>query len=489
MSKTTLTPAQTACVDFPADRDLIVLGVAGSGKSLVVLHRAIQLARKARKADVPISIGLFTFINTLVDYTREVLEREFPDGHSGITASTLDTAIHNMHKALFPKSVGKRGKCYKTYDHLRILAEVVSALPAPEEKSRQTILSAERRTWLSEELAWMKQHLFTEREAYEACVRKGRGRVPLRREDRSFVWKIFEAYYRTLEEKGFTTIDVMCEEILRERDRIPDGLRFDIVLLDEAQDLPLNKLLVARELARDSITVAADFAQRIYRTSFTWKEVGIDIRGNGSKKLRGTHRNTRQIALLASKLQAHNTEEYDDDELTKLELPKREGELPRLLLVNSVEAENKALVELIGRIRDDYPEASIGIPFRTVQAGCEIEKVLQDAEIPYESVNKNCEYSVLSPGVKLVTYHSAKGLEFDQVILTRLWDEYFPKVEKDASEEAQEDLLNEARNLLYVGMTRAKTMLYMIASQGNGHLRTRLLNELDSDLMKTQNLT
>lgn len=487
MSKTTLTPAQTACVDFPADRDLIVQGVAGSGKSLVVLHRAIQLARKARKAGVPISIGLFTFTNTLVNYTREVLQREFPAGQSEITAGTLDTAIRNIHKALFPADDAKWDTCYD--DHGDVLEEVIKALPEPEEKSRRTILSTERRTWLSEELAWMKQHFYTECEAYEECVRKGRGRVPLRREDRPFVWSIYEAYFRALEEKGLITIDVVCEKILKNRDDIPDSLRFDVVLLDEAQDLSLNKLLVARELARDSMTVAADFAQRIYRTSFTWKEVGIDTRGNGSKKLRGTHRNTRQIALLASGLQAHNTEEYDEDAKTKLELPEREGQLPRLLLVNSVRAEDQALVELVRRIREDNPEATICIPSRTGAASFAIGKVLQNERIPYEVVNKKCKYSVLSPGVKLMTYHSSKGLEFDQVILTRLWDEFFPMVEKDASEEALEDLLNEARNLLYVGMTRAKTMLYMIASQGNGHLRTRLLNELNPALMKTQNLT
>ena len=73
---TTLTKDQQACVAFPEERNLIVRGVAGSGKSLVLLNRALNLSRKAKANGGALSIGLFTFANTLVNYTDEVLDVE-----------------------------------------------------------------------------------------------------------------------------------------------------------------------------------------------------------------------------------------------------------------------------------------------------------------------------------------------------------------------------------------------------------------------------
>ena len=74
MKETKLTEKQQSCVDFPLERDLIVTGLAGSGKSLVVVKRALRFSRLAREKGGRIRIGLFTYVNSLVSYTKEILD-------------------------------------------------------------------------------------------------------------------------------------------------------------------------------------------------------------------------------------------------------------------------------------------------------------------------------------------------------------------------------------------------------------------------------
>ena len=176
-----------------------------------------------------------------------------------------------------------------------------------------------------DEIKWMKQHMMKSFSDYENCVRKGRGATRVTKDDRRIIYDVYENFYEKLRLKNAKTIDVVAEELAKKV--IPEYCQYDFVLVDEAQDLTLSKMIIAKSLARVSITVSADFAQKIYKTGFTWKEAGIEIRGQASKKLQGTHRNTRQIAALANSLTEANTEikRYDADDFTIPELPKPEG--------------------------------------------------------------------------------------------------------------------------------------------------------------------
>lgn len=484
MSEIQLTDKQQSCVDFDHKRDLIVQGVAGSGKSLVVVKRAVKFSKYARANGKRVEIAIFTYVKTLVKYTKEILNLGGKEGLEDIHVNTLDSEIRSIYKKLKPKV--NLNNIYDDKKPRECLDKVIETLSVPDSASRQLFISPERRSWLYDEMCWILQHMLTNEDQYLACVRKGRGRIQVRREDRSFIFNIYRRYCNLLEKARVKTMDMICVELYQMRDKITEDMKYDMVLIDEAQDLPFNKLMIAQQLSRSSVTIAADFAQKIYKTGFTWKEIGLDIKGKGSQKLKGTHRNTRQIALLAVGLSLHNTDEHDEDDITELELPTREGPLPRLVYCDSLNQQESDVVTLVRRILEGSPKATIGILARDSRCTKTYEQWLQKALIPFEKIDNKSEGQVITPGVKLVTYHSAKGLEFDQVILPMIDDGYFPytKFEKDRSPEGLEDLMNNSRNLLYVGMTRARQMLYMFTTDGLGGSPSPLLKELDADRME-----
>ncbi len=113
---------------------------------------------------------------------------------------------------------------------------------------------------------------------------------------------------------------------------------------------------------------------------------------------------------------------------------------------------------------------------------------MNTASIPYQLIEKNNEYKVLEPGVKVVKYHSSKGLEFNYVIMPFVDDGIFPytKYAADDDDDSVEDLMNEARSLMYVGMTRARDMLYMFAVDGVDGEPSPLIEDLDGNLMEVK---
>ena len=480
MKNVKLTEKQESCVNFSEDRDLIIRGIAGSGKSLVLANRAVHLVRKGREMGKNPSVAFLTFAKTLVGFTNEFVRSCGEAFQAAITISNIDSVIFQLHKAMF-------GFKRFTYDDKILLAELSNTIESlvgdkDEIASDFRFVDLSRREFLLEELQWMKEHSFNEEEQYVACVRKGRGTVVVRRAERPAIFKIYQNFYKRLETKGILTVELAANKIVANKEKIPELLRFDFVMIDEAQDLSLIKLLVAKALARHSMTIAADFAQKIYSTGFTWKELGLEIRGNASQKLGETYRNTLQIAKLAAGLSSRNTEEKDEDYITPpKEFPKREGPKPFLFYMRSHLMQRVAIIDLIREIRSKAPEDTVAVLGRTGKQLYEVKKWLTEGGIDFDVVDREQKGLVTTPGVKVVTYHSSKGLEFDRVILPMVDDGVFPN--RNVTEEDLEDELNKARNLLFVGMTRARTWLYMYTTDGTDGEPSPLFDEMDKDLM------
>lgn len=484
--KIVLTPKQNECVNYPMEKNILVRGIAGSGKSLVIIRRAKRILDQMDSCGQDVRIVIYTYANSLVYFMKEVmaLGGKYADA---ITITTLDKEILSVYRTVFncPRLYGvypNPGQCNDILDS--VISDVID-----EENEDNRFLQDSLRKFLENELAWMKQHMFTKSSQYINCVRKGRGSIRISKQDRSLIFDIYTAYYKELEKKYPFNFDTLCEKLYSHRSEIPDSCKYDFVLIDEAQDLPLNKMLIARELTEGALTISADFAQKIYNSGFTWKEVGISFRGQAAKKLNGTHRNTLQIAKFANNIARHNTELSqmdEDDGYSAPELPEREGALPILRYTSTIDSEGREIAALVRRIRKESPDMTIGILGRTARGMNIIKRWLTgfDYEVIEIPRNSEPEFRVLEPGVKLVTYHSSKGLEFDVVILPMLDDGVFPfTYNVDTSDkEILEDAMNSARSLLYVGVTRARSELYMFAGDGTLRTPSPVIAEIDKTL-------
>lgn len=143
--------------------------------------------------------------------------------------------------------------------------------------------------------------------------------------------------------------------------------------------------------------------------------------------------------------------------------------------------QRNAIIDLIRAIRSRAPEDTVAVLGRNGKQIGDVKKWLTDADIAFDVVDREQKGLVTTPGVKVATYHSSKGLEFDRVILPMVDDGFFPN--RDVSEEDMEDEMNKARNLLFVGMTRARTWLYMYTTDGTDGEPSPLFDEMDKSLM------
>lgn len=470
-----LTKDQGECVDSKG-KDLLIKGVAGSGKTLVLLKKAIKLKQEAIKNNKYIRIAFFTYAKTLTKYSKDLIDEiERDDEYKDmITISTFHSyaskMVWSINRGSFKNiDIGKTNKEKKQ----TILDECMKSQSKIYPKHR--LFKLDMDFW-TDEIAWIKGKRIKSRDEYLNASRTGRGSgVRLNKKDREVVYSFFEEYNSKLTKNRFIEYDDMSNIVLDKIELIQDKDKFDYVLVDEAQDLSCSQLLLLKNISKESIIIAADHAQKIYKNSFSWSELGINVRGNASKTLNKSFRSTKEIMELSHSLLRHNkSHNGKDTEYTSFILPEKVGRKPRVIKCNSWEEESITLVGLIETFLEKG-DPTIGIPYRTWKERKMIKKVLDKEGISFELVDAEDNWSLLEPGVKLVTMHSAKGLEFDIVIMPMVNQGIIPKEED--SQEDLEDFLESERSLLYVAMTRAKNNLFILTSNPS-----QFIDEMDSNL-------
>lgn len=312
----------------------------------------------------------------------------------------------------------------------------------------------------SQEIQWIFGQGITSEEEYLSRPRTGRGTaVQVRGEDRKFVWEVFQRYTKLLDEMDAYDIgnpSGLVLKAVKENDGwFPDSLRYDHVFVDEVQDFDLSWLTVLTPVAKVSMTLAGDLAQRIYRRHFTWRSAGIDIRGARSQRLRGTFRTTKQIMQVAMYI-ATNHDLQSDEDYVPPTIPDREGpkvaKLGRATWWEARDAAARRAAELARM----HPEDTVVL---AVQFNSQLERYRDKVrEWRGEAVVARGMELLPTPGrIIVTTYHQLKGLGFDHVVLTGLEDETMPQFYYNlADSELPAEKEQYLRRLVYVAMTRAR---------------------------------
>ncbi|MBW3614672.1 MAG: ATP-binding domain-containing protein [Actinobacteria bacterium] len=252
---------------------------------------------------------------------------------------------------------------------------------------------------------------------------------------------------------------------------------FDYVLVDEAQDFGAESLRFATKLLRDgsdSLLVVADAAQSIYRKGFTWKEAGIEASGR-TKVLTRNYRNSREILdyawsfLSRSALMTTDGAEGDCDVVVPPEAGLRHGPLPLFRHHASPDEEVLDIAQEVDRwLNAGESPGDIAVLYGSRSAGGfpwveKLQRSFERLRVPwYWPTNPDDPSKDLAgardDAVMICTMHSAKGLEFKNVILCAYLDDRPPE-EPDTS-----------RRLVYVGMTRARERLVLTASGNHPYI-------------------
>jgi len=226
---------------------------------------------------------------------------------------------------------------------------------------------------------------------------------------------------------------------------------YDILIADETQDFSANEVRAIRnQLAPEhSLTFVLDSAQRIYARGFNWSEVGIAVGSENIKRLTKNYRNTVEIARLAKGL-LNGVPVDDDGTLPDLNACSRHGRVPILLEGGFAEQMRYAVTY----IRSNVNLKKESIAFLHPLGGGwfrHVRESLDRAKIQYVELTRQSEWPEGDENVALSTLSSAKGLEFDHVIILGLNAEV-----THHGDDEDDDGLMRLRKLLAMGITRAR---------------------------------
>ncbi|MHB9145738.1 MAG: UvrD-helicase domain-containing protein [Symbiobacteriia bacterium] len=475
-----LTTQQKDCITYPSDQPLLIRGIPGSGKTTVLLERALRLASE-EPADAEQKVVMLTYNNLLSKY---ILELAVEAGAHNTQATTFHgwglhllecLGLHSRGGVVTDGADGKERTELVKFALNTVGKYQAKLTPAPIENFWAKV------KFLGDEFEWIKG-LGKDKDRYMNEPRTGRNTgVQIQKRHREWVWAVYEKYNEMLSNKGRFDFDDVALLLDRNLNRLPHSVRPVHILVDEAQDLTAMQLKVVGRLPLSSLTIAADKGQSIYHRNFSWAAVGINIRGR-SRSLERTFRSTKQVIKLANSLQRHDPLVVKrDEEFVPAAEPKSEGPKPELYMSPTLKAQVGQVAKWVAARRRSFPDDTIGVivPRRDMMEG--YTEALREVGINPQILTMETAAEVSSPGVKLVTFHSAKGLEFDHVAVTSLRDGTVPsRPPQDASDEDIQEHLATERRKVYVAMTRARLDLALFGVGPN--YVSPFIEEMDASL-------
>ena len=430
---------------LPAEGHTVVLGTAGSGKTTLAILRSLYLA------DPDTVHGgrtlLVTFNRCLVTYMRHL---------TGAIGGSV--AVENYHR--FARGyLSSRGRLAdrsisKPDDRSRFIRLALHEAQSAGERHAILRRSVE---FFDEEFEWIQHHGIRDGQEYVDTERIGRVAARVARADRS---EVFSLYSRYLEQRrrGGNSYDWsdLASSVLEELRADRQDRRYRHVVIDEGQDFSPEMLrsLAAAVPEGGSLTFFGDIAQQIYGHRMSWRSAGLAV--HDVWRFQENYRNTQQISQLALAL-ASMPSFPDDPDLVEPTAPVADGPPPALVRCSSEDHERRLMV---ARATAMARTGTVAILVRTREHENAIPRQLRNRAT---RLHRNLRQWPANPGLFYGTYHAAKGLEFDTVILPFLSEERWPYPPDVQHLGAQEAAARNAR-LLYVGITRARSTLVMTYS-------------------------
>jgi superfamily I DNA/RNA helicase len=299
-------------------------------------------------------------------------------------------------------------------------------------------------------------------EAYRDVARLGR-KTRLKEPQRALLWSIFDQVRAALKAQGLITNSAMFNQLAV---YFANGARspFDFTVIDESQDVSIAQLRFLSALGAgrtNSLFFAGDLGQRIFQQPFSWKALGVDVRGRSSA-LRINYRTSHQIRIQADRLLGLEVSDVDGNtEERKSTVSMFNGPLPVIEVRETVEEEAGTVGEwLKARIAEGILPHEMTVFVRSDAQLERAQTAVQGVGLAFNVLDEHVE--TLSGKISIGTMHLAKGLEFRAVVVMACDDEVVPlqeRIETVTDDSDLEDVYNTERHLLYVACTRARDQL------------------------------
>ena len=442
-----LHPTQRQLVERDFNGPARVSGSAGTGKTIVALHRAVHLARANPDARVLLTTFSDTLANALKIKLRRLISSE-PRLGERIEVEAMNAIGRRLYESNFERpEIAPRKVINQMMEH--------ESGDGGNHSFSLRFLTAE---WEQVVDAWQLDSWGK----YRDVPRLGR-RTRLPESRRVVLWSIFERVKAELKSRNLVTYPDIFGRLAS---KYAEGgnAPFEFIVVDEAQDVSVAQLRFLAAVGADgsnSLFFAGDLGQRIFQQPFSWRGLGVDIRGRSSR-LRINYRTSHQIRMQADRLLGPEISDVDGNvEERKGTISVFNGPKPTIIDFGSPEEEIQAVSQWIGdRTSAGVIPSELGV---FVRSGAELDRAraaVGGAGIPVKVLDDNAETT--SGHISISTMHLAKGLEFRAVVVMACDDDVIPlqeRIETIADESDLEEVYNTERHLLYVACTRARDHL------------------------------
>lgn len=440
-----LHPSQRQLVERQWNGPVRVLGGAGTGKTVVAMHRAAWLAREVFSGERD-RLLFTTYTANLAEDISQNLDKLL----EGATRKRVEVLHLDAWVARFLKVSG--------YDYAVTYFDRPEAVKAWEKALAFRDADFEEAFYREEWERVVQPGACLSEEDYAKAPRAGRG-VRLSRQQRKAIWPVFEAYRNSLEAKKLKEApDAMRDAAALLRTR-KASVPYRSVIVDEAQDIPTVGFELIRAMLPEGpndLFIVGDGHQRIYGRNVSLGKAGVRVVGR-SRRLRVNYRTTEQIRRFAvAQLEGVRVDDLDEGlDSMRGYLSLMKGPPPAVANFASLDKEAEAIEAF----------AREGVLERTcvvARTNAWIDKyadALKARGLAVRTITRETRDDPAAPGLRLATMHRVKGLEFDRVVVAGANEKVLPlasALARASDDAAREDAENQERSLLYVALTRAR---------------------------------